>query len=304
MTSLNEKILEQRPNLSANTVKTYSSIIRNLYLKFVEGDSIPKTIKTETIVDFYNKNPSKVLDKLKDVPFNKRKTVLAALVALLGKDSNSAEQYRSQMIEDADKYNAEQRKQKKTDTQQENWISQDEVMNVYRQLEKDTKHLFSKPSLKMSELQQLQNYIILSVYTLIPPRRLMDYTSFKLRNVDQSKDNYLKGNTFVFNNYKTKNKYGKQEVKIPVKLRNIIQKWAKKHDNDYLLFSEKGTPLAQSRLTQKLNKIFGKNISVNMLRHIFISDNVLDMQPALQKLEQVAEDMGHSVETQQLYKKV
>lgn len=304
MTSLSEKILQERPNLSPNTVKTYSSIIRNLYLKFIEGDSIPKSIKTEDIVSFYNSNASKVLTSLKDIPFNKRKTILAALIALLGKESRSAEQYRKQMIEDSDKYNAEQRKQKKTPTETANWISQEEVMKIYHQLEKDTKHLFSKPSLKMNELQRLQDFIILSVYTLIPPRRLMDYTAFKLRNVNTDTDNYMKGNTFIFNAYKTKNKYGKQDVKIPVKLRNIIQKWAKKHTNDYLLFSEKGTPLPQSRLTQKLNKIFGKNISVNMLRHIFITDNVLDMQPALTKLQEVAEDMGHSVDTQQLYKKV
>jgi hypothetical protein len=132
----------------------------------------------------------------------------------------------------------------------------------------------------------------------------MDYTSFKVRNVDTSTDNYMKGNTFVFNNYKTKNKYGTQEVKIPVRLRNILQKWSKKHTNEYLLFSEKGTPLPQSRLTQKLNRIFGKNISVNMLRHIFISERVLEAAPALQKLEDIAEDMGHSVGTQQLYKKL
>lgn len=304
MTSLSEKILQQRPNLAPNTVKTYSSIIRNLYLKFLEGDTIPKSINADDIVSFYNSNPTKVLDTLKDVAYSKRKTILAALVALLGKDSQSAEQYRKQMIEDADKYNAEQRKQKKTTTQTENWISQEEVMKIYHQLEKDTKHLFSKATLKMNELQRLQDFIILSVYTLIPPRRLMDYTAFKLRNVNTDTDNYIKGNSFVFNSYKTKNKYGKQDVKISVKLRNIIQKWAKKHSNDYLLFSEKGTPLPQSRLTQKLNKIFGKNISVNMLRHIFITDNVLDMQPALLKLQEVAEDMGHSVETQQLYKKV
>jgi hypothetical protein len=304
MTSLNDTILQHRPNLSPNTVKTYSSIIRNIYLKFIEGESIPRTVKAENITKFFEDNCGKVLTMLNDVVFSRRKTILAALVALLGSESTSAEDYRKQMIEDADKYNAEQRKQKKTDTQQDNWISQDQVINIYKQLEKDTKHLFSKPSLKMNELQQLQNYIILSVYTLIPPRRLMDYTEFKLRNINTSTDNYMKGNSFIFNNYKTKNKYGQQDVKIPVRLRNILQKWAKKHNNDYLLFSEKGTPLPQSRLTQKLNKIFGKNISVNMLRHIFISDNVLEATPALQKLEQVAEDMGHSVTQQQLYKKV
>lgn len=304
MTTLNQKIADTRPNLSPNTVKTYSSIIRNVYLKLFAGDSIPRTLDVQKVVSFFDTNPTKILQSLSDIPSSKRKTMLAALVALLGKESKSGEVYRIQMIKDADQYNAEQRKQKKSDTQKDNWISQQDVMKIYHDLERDTKHLFSKPNLKMSELQQLQDYIILSVYTLIPPRRLMDYTMFKIRNVNPETDNYMKGNKFIFNSYKTKNKYGKQEVSIPVRLRNIIQKWARKHTNDYLLFSEKGTPLPQSRLTQKLNKIFGKNISVNMLRHIFITDNVLDATPALQHLEKVAEDMGHSVETQQLYKKI
>lgn len=304
MTTISDILLQKRPNLAPNTVKTYSSILRNLYLRFLDGETIPRQVKTDDVVKFYTDQSKKVLESLEDMPYNKRKTILAAIIAIMGKDDSNATDYRNQMIKDADKYNAEQRKQKKTDVQKENWISQDAVMAIYRQLEKDTRHLFSKPSLSMSELQRLQDYVILSVYTLIPPRRLMDYTEFKLRNVNTETDNYMKGNTFVFNAYKTKNKYGKQEVKIPVRLRNILQKWQKKHENDYLLFSEKGTSLPQSRLTQKLNRIFGKNISVNMLRHIFISDRVLEAAPALQKLEGIAEDMGHSISTQQLYKKL
>lgn len=304
MTSIGEVLLEKRPNLAPNTVKTYTSILRNLYLRFLEGDTIPRKVKVENILKFYTKETDKVLKSLEDIPYNKRKTMLAAILAIMGKDDENAKKYREQMLKDADTYNSEQRKQKKTDVQQENWMSQEEVMRIYRELEKDTRHLFSKGSLTNSELQRLQDYVILSVYVLIPPRRLMDYTAFKLRNVDTDTDNYMKGNTFVFNNYKTKNRYGKQEVKIPVRLRNIIQKWAKKHNNEYLLFSEKGTALPQSRLTQKLNRIFGKNISVNMLRHIFISEKVLDAVPALKKLEGIAEDMGHSVDTQQLYKKI
>jgi hypothetical protein len=40
-----------------------------------------------------------------------------------------------------------------------------------------------------------------------------------------------------------------------------------------------------------------------MLRHSFITYNVLPNTPALTKMESVARDMGHSVDTQVLYKK-
>lgn len=298
-TSIATILLENRPNLANNTVKTYTSIIKNLYLRINERIG---GIKIAELVDYFKNNKKAVLEHLGDMPPNKRKTILASLIALLGKED--AEEYRDQMVKDAEKYNIEQRQQKKTQAQTDNWMSQDQIMEIYHQLERDTKHLFAKTNLSMAELQALQNFVILSVYVLIPPRRLLDYTAFKVRKVDLDKDNYMKGNQFVFNNYKTKNKYGRQIVKIPVKLRNIIQKWTKKHGNDYLLFTERNTPLAQSRLTQTLNKIFGRNLSVNMLRHIFISDRVLPDQPLLNTLEGVAEDMGHSVETQMLYKKV
>ena len=110
---------------------------------------------------------------------------------------------------------------------------------------------------------------------------------------------------FVFNQYKTAKKYNQQTVDIPQRLRNIILRWESKHDNDYLLFDENGSPLSPPRLTLKLNRIFGgKKISVNMLRHIFITDTVLDNAPALRKLEEVAENMGHSTDQQSLYRKL
>lgn len=303
-TNLEDHIREQRPTLSAPTVRTYASMVLNLYLRMLGGDSIPRVVKTNELVTYFTDKYKEVMEALKDVPYNRRKTVLASLLAVVPKKSEAMEKYREQMIADADKYNSEQRKQKKSPQQEDNWISQEDVIRRLQELEKSTKHLFTKQNLDMNELQQLQNYVILALYTMIPPRRILDFIKFKLRDIDKATDNYMIGNKFVFNTYKTKDKYGQQVVNIPVRLRNIIQKWAKKHDNDYLLFSERNTPLPQSRLTQKLNKIFGKNISVNMLRHIFISEKVLDATPALKQLEDVAEAMGHSVSTQQLYKKV
>ena len=299
---MNELIRESRPNLTDSSIRTYASVLKNLYGRIIED--APMRPKPDVIKDFFCSHPDKVLAYLKNIDYAKRKTLLASLVALCGQDTNATKQYRQLMIQDADKYRAELKKQKKTNTQQDNWVSQDFVMNVYRQLEKDTKHLWMKPSLTPYETQRLMDFVILSVYTLIPPRRLVDYTAFKINNIDKDKDNYMDGSKFVFNTYKTKDKYGRQIVKIPQKLRTIISRWAKRHTNNHLLFTEKGTPMTPSRLTQKLNRIFGgKKISVNMLRHIFISDKVLDTVPALERLENVAQDMGHSVDTQMLYKK-
>jgi L-rhamnose isomerase len=44
----------------------------------------------------------------------------------------------------------------------------------------------------------------------------------------------------------------------------------------------------------RLNKLFGKNVSTSMLRHIWTSDKYKDM-PSLKELTANAEAMGHSV---------
>ena len=59
----------------------------------------------------------------------------------------------------------------------------------------------------------------------IPPRRLIDYTEFKMREINPDTDNYMNKNTFIFNKYKTAKVYGKQTIDIPVQLRNILNKW-------------------------------------------------------------------------------
>lgn len=300
--TLQEIIKKLRPNLSDNTIRTYISIIRSLHRKM--NPTSPYIVSAEDIVQFFRTQHKKVLEYLKDVDFNKRKTILASLVVLCG-DEDCVKTYREQMLKDATKYNEQQRGQTKSQSQKDNWMSQDNVMKIYRKLYKDVSPLFRLEKLTPKQLQELQNLVILSVYTQIPPRRLLDYTSFKLRNVDKAKDNFMDKRTFVFNQYKTANKYNQQTVQIPQRLRNIILKWESKHKNDYLLFDENGKPLSAPRLTLKLNKIFGgKKISVNMLRHIFITDEVLDNAPALRKMDEIAEQMGHSTDQQALYRKL
>jgi hypothetical protein len=52
-----------------------------------------------------------------------------------------------------------------------------------------------------------------------------------------------------------------------------------------------------------LNTIFDKKISASMLRHIYISDEVLKDVPKIEELQKIAAEMGHSVGEQMLYKK-
>ena len=47
-----------------------------------------------------------------------------------------------------------------------------------------------------------------------------------------------------------------------------------------------------------LNKLFGKNASVDLLRHIYLTDKYGRIQD---EMKQDAEEMSHSTEMQQMY---
>ena len=135
------------------------------------------------------------------------------------------------------------------------------------------------------------------LFTGTVPRRSLDFVDFRIENVDKKKDNYLERNEMVFNSYKTAKTYGQQRVTIPIKMKNILRKWIKVNPTPYLLFDRNYNPLSSVKLNQRLNKIFdGKKISVNALRHSFLTEKYGDIS------EDMA-DMGSSLKMVATYGK-
>lgn len=281
------KLLKKnRPNLATSSVTTYSSMAKNLLKKM------------DKPLDYVLKNPKVVLGFLKDSNLNTKKSMLAMLVSLTDND-----EYRKEMMRVADEVRVQNDKQEKTTKQQENWMDWEEVLQHYALLYKRVLPLWTKTKLTPAETDALMDVVLLSMYVLVPPRRSTDYAKFKLRDIDTSKDNYLGKGKLIFNDYKTDKTYGRQEVKVPPKLKTILNKWATKHNNDYLLFDRQGRPLTNSKITLRLNRIFeGKKISSSMLRHIYLTHLYRDM-PALRQMEDTAKDMGHSIDEAMRYAK-
>jgi len=256
MLDLKIALKELRPNLSASSITTYDSILRNLHKKVYEKAPID-------MKNFNNVKP--ILEELQKLPVNRRKTILSALTVL-----TDNKLYRDAMLDDIKEYNAEISKQKKTITQQENWLEPEELKRKFHLLKKNAELLYKKKIIKPNDLQEIQNFIILLLFSgeHFPPRRSKDYTDFRIGNIDKQKDNYLEKNEMVFNSYKTATTYGQQRITVPPKVRTTLQKWFKINLTDYLLFDENYEPLTAVKLNQRLNKIFdGKKISVNALRH-------------------------------------
>jgi integrase len=238
---------EKKPTLSDNSIKTYSSILRALN---VNND--------------VNENTKKYIDELKDKNISTRKTALSALYIL---SNNKA--YKDEMLKVINIYNDEIDKQSKTDKQKENWVNQDVITEIYNKMKSSINEMY-----KIKDYQKIQDYIIICLMSgiFINPRRLKDYCDFKIKNINKSNDNYLLRKKLYFNSYKGSDKKGLQVVPIPNELNDILKKWIKVNPTDYLLYNEKGGKLSNVVLNQRLNRIFEKKVSVNILRHSFLTD--------------------------------
>jgi len=280
---LKDVIKAKRPNLSDGSLRTYKSILTNLYRKCYPDDDEIKLDKFD--------DEKHVMEHLKEIPYKNRKTTLAALVVLTGN-----KEYNKVMMSDIKEYSDNQLLQKK-EGKFENMIDISEVETILKKAEVEAKHLYKKEKLDMGDFQKIQNYILLALTggIYMPPRRSLDWI-MKYKNYDAEKDNYidLKKKQFVFNEFKTKKTYGSQTETIPKPLLVILKKWINVLPNDmeYILFDNKAKPLTPSQITHRLNTIFDKPISTSMLRHIFLTSKFADVN--LKELTDTAKSMGNS----------
>jgi hypothetical protein len=284
MTEIKEYIKSKRPSLSASSITTYASILKNLYKKvFGEGE-----------MDFKKFNETdKILKHLEDVPSNRRKTILSSLVIV-----TDNKKYRELMLEDVRNYNKEISKQEMTDKQEENWVTGGEISDVLGELKTTADALYKKAHLTPSDLQQIQSYIILCLLggNYIPVRRSKDYVDFKIKGISND-DNYISenGKELVFNSYKTAKTYGEQRIALPIKLKNILKKWMSVNPTDHLLFDLNFNKLSNVKLNQRINKLFGgKRVGVNNLRHSVLTEKFGDEIKKKQEIAKTMSDMGSS----------
>lgn len=291
MTSLKTYLKDKRPSLGDSSLTTYASVLRSLYKKVYGNEEIN-----------YSKfdNTEKILDFLKELPSNKRKTILSALVII-----TDNKKYRELMLNDIKDYNQEISKQEKTESQTENWVTQDEVETMFNDFKKNSNVIYKKENKTNNDLQVLQNFIILALFTLIQPRRSKDYVDFKIKNIDKEKDNYMDKGKFVFNSYKTSKTYGKQEITIPKELITIMNKWIKINPTDYLLFDVNMNPLSSVKLNQRFNRMFnGKKVAVNALRHSYLTEKYGDDMKKLKEMKETMSNMGTSMSQAETYVKL
>lgn len=278
--------------LKDKSIKLYFTILKNLNDK--------REIKNFKFLE----KPKKILDKIKDYKITTQRNILIAIVSILKNLGNDLyKSYYDYMIEFNNKIEDNYKNGEKSDVQAKNWIKWDEVENKFNELNKNIK--LSK-NISETQYDNILDAVILGLYVLIPPRRNKDYLNMKVskdgKNLDD-KYNWLdmKKKQFIFNDYKTSGTYGKQIIDINDDLINLLKKYLKyKKDGDgYLLVKFSGERLkSDNSITRRLNKIFGKNISSSMLRHIYLSDKYGKVN---EEMKQDAEIMGHNLKMQKEY---
>jgi len=296
--SLKEFLKEKRSSLSDSSLTTYSSLLRSLYKRIWDGEIDPKKFK----------DTKRIMEALKDVPPNKRKTTLSALVIATGEDA-----YRDMMLNDIKSYNQQISKQEKTEQQEKNWVTQEEVKTKYIELQRKAMKLYKSANISNADLQEIQNFIILALLSgvNIPVRRSKDFVDFKIRNINKEQDNYISDDAkeLVFNSYKTAKHYGTQKIKLPTILRNILKKWIQVNPSDYLLIDSRGNPLGgvesnstngAVKLNQRLERIFNKKVGVNGLRHSILTHKFGEQDEEVKK---TMRDMGSSAQQLTTYVK-
>lgn len=285
---------KSKPSISMNTIKTYSGIISSI------AKRINKKIESPNDVIKYVDD---IIQAYDDIKYNTRKTHISALISFLGnvddENKEALNKLRKIVMTDVATYNEFIDSQTKSTEQNDNWIEWPDVIKRYQAFEREVGPLWklSPEELSKGNYNKLKMFVLISCYVLIPPRRALDYTSFKIRNYNTTKDNYMKGRKFIFNNYKTAKTYGMNEVDISPKLHSIIKKWAIINPSDYLITgnNDRYKAISAPQLTNMLNTFFDKRVSVNILRHSFLTHLYKDI-PKLDEMKERASDMGHSIE--------
>lgn len=292
--SLYKRLQQNKKELSVNSLKTYSSVIKSLMKKNNISDLSEENIKSKKVESY-----------IKGLPLKARKVVLSALLIFFTNSSksfnNQKEEWKQLIQQDMKEDRANDEKQQLTATQKDNWMDWKDINKRREELKAKAPEPKGKWSAK--EKRAYMDYLIASLYTFNTPRRAQDYAEMAMKAVKGG--NYVdwKNEQFVFNNYKTAKDYGTQKIDIDPKLMEVLNVWKKYNTDPYMLYDYHGNPMNAKKLSARLGSIFQKpGFGVNILRHSFVSDKLKNV-PFIDKLKEIAEELGHSSKETMLYKK-
>ena len=294
----------------------------------------------------------KWIDNLKNkngepVSLSKKRLLYTAILIILSPTKGNAKamskvlykHYSADFYKITQDYKDIQAEQKKTIKQDENWVSWETIKQLQKKLGVIAKQIIKVKKLAKAkgseqatrqELKAIQDWVIMSLYTLINPRRL-DYAKMvilkqsvynKMTQDEKKSYNYLvlgkkKQMFFSFGKdvQKNKNKNAKgfmidtfildvpndlqKILSLVLKIKQFTVHYKTSTGTDrHLLQDSRGQFIKPDTLSKEVMKItsdnLDKNVSASMLRTIYLSDKHKNDIPTLEK-QKTAMEMGHSV---------
>jgi hypothetical protein len=183
---ITEALKFNRPNLSASSLKTYSSVLRILQKNMGGKD-----------LEWFSNNDKDIFDYLDEKNPQTKKTSLSALFVIRHYD-------RDIMMDVIKSVNDTNKEQKMNVKQKDNWISVTEIKDIYEPFLVKIKSMLSNEAFfNESTMMEFLLVSFLGGVVDLAPRRSQDYTELKIRNFDTKKDDHHKSGKFYFNIYKT-----------------------------------------------------------------------------------------------------
>ena len=311
-----------------------SEFMLNLAKKMMDERKIAESTATQYLQTLFKLNGSKAFNnlawtkKFDDVQKvidtyavstqgNQYMVLASALSSFADKATykKAYEHWRDKMMESRKAKSAEP-EHEKSEKQEENWLTWEEVNKKKSVLKEETSSFVGTKHITPAQFDKLLQYVVLSLYTDIPPRRNADFLEMYVvkkwnKDMDASKNYYdLSTHKFIFNKYKTAKTYGQQVFDVPnteeAPLQRVLADYLKFHPlakgkgkEFKLLVKADGSNLnTVNAITRILNRVFGKKVGSSMLRHAYLSSKYGD---ATKEMEAEATAMGHSTAVQKEY---
>lgn len=302
MNRLKNKILKVKPDLKESSIENYITNIKKLseYLN-MKKFNIKYLKDYESIIDF--------LDNKSEFSLSTKKNYMTSILVVIKTETfdknvvNAYTEYHKNLSQkQTDIYYDNSMNEKEKD----NWISIDEIKTKIDSLRK----LINANPHNIIDI--FQQYLILNLYTLLPPLR-NDYAGDMILLKNDSKSNescnriILSKKEMILCEYKTSKTYGKKIIVLPDDLVRILEEWLvlrkqREINSNFLLikitnYNEK---MSKNLLTKYLNKIFyPKKISTTILRKVYLSEKY----PVIHTYREMQKDayiMSHDINTAKL----
>lgn len=313
------------PSLSPKTLQTYGYAL-NGYFKRQNIDFRNKDNYNLCRENLLNPEAVQAFIKEKYDKLNTHRLVYNAILHFLREDDNDNENTINVYVNIVAKYNStirrQERKQEKSEKQEENWFTIDEAQKYLRskKYELRRQRVWKKEELRKTlyrrDIQDAQKYMIGCCYLIDdenPPLRneyscmkLIQFAEYKeLPKEELESNNYLviknsKSKFFHLSVYKTVGRYGIKNITVGSKLNAELNIWLSiNQGNTYLFQSQQGKPFQSSYwsiLVRDAMEELRPNITSGLMRHVFISEKF----PAnLEEKEKYANLMCHSTTVQE-----